>query len=456
MNIIKIYILGLIMGLTFVACSDDDDNTASYPEIPNSEVTPVTTNNRVIYEVNVRNYSAEGNFAGLQKDLPHLKDLGADILWLMPIHPIGEENREGTKGSPYAVKDYMAINPDFGTAADLKALIAAAHAANMEIWLDWVANHTAWDHVWVKDHLDYYAEKDGKRPYSPEGWNDVVQLDFNNPAMCTAMIEAMKYWVREFDIDGYRCDAATFVPLSFWRDARTQVDAVKKIYWLCEGDDATYMQVFDCDYAWAFNTAMNNFGADNDVNKLIEAYNKLYSNSAYAQKSRMIYLTNHDLNSHEGTEFKRYGNNVLPLTVMYFTLYDMPLIYNGQEIGMNKEMSLFNVDPVQWNPTNSIYLNLFKKLTQLKRTQPALESGPNRVAIERFETTDDKIFAYTKKKGASEVLVILNLSNNPVRFKFTGSVPSGTFYDYLNGGTKEFHNQESVTMLNNGYSVYVK
>lgn len=456
MNNIKLYILWIIIGTVFAACSDDDDDTVRYPEIPNSEVSPITRNNRVIYEVNIRNYSSEGNFTGLKNDLPRLKDLGIDILWLMPIHTIGDENREGTKGSPYAVKDYLAINPDYGTASDLKALVTAAHAAGMEIWIDWVANHTAWDHVWVKDHLDYYAEKDGVRPYSPEGWNDVVQLDFSNSAMRTAMIEAMKYWVKEFDIDGYRCDAATFVPLSFWREARTQVDAIKNIYWLCEGDDAEYMQVFDCDYAWAFNTALNEFGSDNNTDKLIAECNKLFSNTAYAQKTRMVYLTNHDLNSHDGTEFKRYGNNVLPLTVLYFTLYDMPLIYNGQEVGMNKEMSLFNIDLVQWDPTNAIYYNLFKKLTQLKRTQPALESGAGRAPIERYQTTEDKVFAYTKKKGNSEILVVLNLSNNPVRFKFTGSAPAGIYYDYLNGGTREFSTQDNITLLNNGYSVYVK
>ncbi len=276
--------------------------------------------------------------------------------------------------------------------------------------------------------------------------------------MCAAMIDAMKYWVSEFDIDGYRCDAATFVPLSFWKEARTQVDAVKKITWLCEGgDNPDYMEAFDYDYAWGgFNTAMNNFGSNNNVPELVSECEKLFNNSAYKNKGRMVYLTNHDLNAHDGTEFTRYGNSVLPLTVLSFTIYDMPLIYNGQEIGMNKAMSLFELSPVQWDPANSIYLNLFKKLTQLKRTQPALEDGANRGALKIYPTNNEKVFVYSRTKGDNEVLVILNLGKVAVRFKFTEDVPSGRFKDYLNNTYKEFSAEEGITLLENGYEVFVK
>ena len=453
MNIIKLFALALISFLTFSSCSDDDDN---WTEIPNSEVKPITANNRVIYEVNVRNYSSEGNFKGLEKDLPHLKDLGVDILWLMPIHPIGVENREGSLGSPYSVKDYKAVNPDYGTTADFKALIEAAHALNMEIWIDWVANHTSRDHAWIKEHLDYYAEKDGQRPYSPENWYDVVQLDYNNANMRAAMIDAMKYWVSEFGIDGYRCDAATFVPLSFWKEARAQVDVVKKITWLCEGDNADYMEAFDYDYAWGFNTAMNNFGSSNNVTELVNECEKLFNNTAYRNKGRMVYLTNHDLNAYDGTEFTRYGSSVLPLTVLSFTIYDMPLIYNGQEIGMNKAMSLFDPSPVEWDPSNKIYVNLFQKLTQLKRTQPALEDGTNRGSLKIYPTNNEKVFVYSRTKGDNEVLVIFNLGKVAVRFKFTEEVPVGQYRDYLNNTYTEFSAEEGITLLENGYAVFVK
>jgi glycosidase len=443
--------------LMLVACKEDIHRPADLAIPDNTKITPISKNNRVIYEVNVRNYSATGDFAGVERSIPRLKELGVDILWLMPIHPIGEVNRAGSLGSPYAATDYRGVNPEFGTPADLKSLIAAAHAANMEVWLDWVANHTAWDHHWLSEHLDFYAERNGQRPYSPDGWDDVIQLDFNNPAMRNEMIEAMKYWVQEFDIDGYRCDAVMFVPLDFWREARIKVDAVKPITWLAEGDDPSYMEVFDLDYAWAFNTSLNEFGEDRNLSHLIAECHKLVGNPNYKDRGRMVYLTNHDLSAFDGTEFVRYRNNVMPLSVLYFTLYDMPLIYNGQEIGLNKAISLFDRDPLPWEQVNSRYVDLFKRLTWLKRTQPALTGGEGRAPISRFQTNhEDKMLVYSRKKGDNEVLVMLNLSDNPVRFKFTTANPIGQFEDYLKGGTAQFSTSDYLTLPANGYAVYIK
>lgn len=459
MSINKIICTLLFAAITLMACSKEPvtPEPPGPPEPPgNTDVNPISKNHRVIYEVNVRNFSAGGNLAGVQNDLPRLKDLGVDILWLMPIHPIGEQNREGTFGSPYAVKDYKAVNPDYGTLADLKALVKAAHDMNMEIWLDWVANHTAWDHSWAKDHPLYYAEKDGIRPYSPQGWNDVIQLDFNNSEMREAMIDAMKYWVAEADIDGYRCDAATFVPLDFWQQARSEVDKVKKITWLEEGDAAAYIPAFDYDYAWSFNTRLNEFGKSKDVTALKQACTGLFSNKVYADKGRMVYLTNHDLNSHESTEFTRYGNNLLPLMVLYFTIYDMPLIYNGQEIGYNKQMSLFNSDVINWTNVNQPVNTLLKKLTRLKRTTPALESGVGRGTLYTYTTDQENIYAYVRKKGNSETVVLLNFADQPVTFKFIGNRPEGSFTNYFEGGKIEFGTNSSLSLPANGYAVYVK
>lgn len=451
-------LLMIIVGL--IGCSSDPDSPYPGPGTNppgNAETSPISKNNRVIYEVNVRNYSSEGNFAGLQKDLSRLKEVGVDILWLMPIHPIGVENRGGTLGSPYSVKDYKAVNPDYGTLADLKSLVAAAHDLNMEVWLDWVANHTAWDHAWVADHIEYYAEKNGQRPYSPENWTDVAQLDYNNPALRAAMIDAMQYWVREADIDGYRCDAVTYVPLSFWREARPEVDKIKKITWLAEGDKAEYMEVFDYDYAWGFSNDLNEFGKNRDISKLIQACETLYNNEAYALKGRMVYLTNHDLNAYDGTEFTRYTNSVLPLTVLSFTIYDMPLLYNGQEIGMNKSMGLFDLSPVTWTPVNLTMSKLIQQLTYLKRTQPALEGGAGRGTLTRYPTTSTSVYAYSRKKGNSEVVVLLNLTNAPVNVRFNGQVPSGEFTDYLGTtGKQTFAAQTTIALSVNGYAVYVK
>lgn len=459
MNLNKLICTLLFAAIALTACSKEPvtPEPPGPPEPPgNTDVKPISKNHRVIYEVNVRNFSAGGNLAGVQNDLPRLKDLGVDILWLMPIHPIGEQNREGTLGSPYAVKDYKAVNPDYGTLADLKALVKAAHDMDMEIWLDWVANHTAWDHPWAKDHPLYYAEKDGVRPYSPHGWNDVIQLDFNNSELREAMIDAMKYWVAEADIDGYRCDAATFVPLDFWQQARAEVDKVKKITWLEEGDAPGYIPAFDYDYAWSFNTRLNEFGKSKDVTALKQACTGLFSNKVYADKGRMVYLTNHDLNSHESTEFARYGNSLLPLMVLYFTIYDMPLIYNGQEIGYNKQMSLFNSDVINWTNVNQPVNTLLKKLTRLKRTTPALESGAGRGTLYTYATDQENIYAYVRKKGSSETVVILNFSDRAVTFKFTGSHPEGSFTNYFEGGKIEFGANSSLSLPANGYAVYVK
>lgn len=453
MNNIKLWMLAFLLIFSFGSCNDDDAQVT--PEIPNSQISPVSARNKVIYELNVRNYSTQG-FNGVKNDLQRLKDLGVDIIWLMPVHPIGAEKREGSLGSPYSIKDYKAVNPEFGTDQDFKNMIDAAHALKMEIWMDWVANHTAWDHPWVSQHLDYYSSLNGQQPYSPNGWNDVAQLNFNNQNLRAAMIDAMKYWVTNFNIDGYRCDAATFIPKDFWQQARTQVDAVKKISWLCEGDNPDYMTVFDYDYAWGFNTALNNFGSGTDTSNLIAACKTLFNNPSYANKGRMVYLTNHDLNAHDGTEFTRYGTNVLPLTVLSFTIYDMPLIYNGQEIGMNKAMSLFEPSPVQWDPTNKIYLNLFQKLTKLKRTQPALEDGANRGTLTVIPTNKDNVFVYSRKKGDNEVLVMLNFNNVAVNFKWSGEVPSGNFKDILTNEQKTFSATDGNVLMEKGYAVFVK
>lgn len=436
-------------------CKKDTEATI-WTSGDNSSISPRSNGNRVIYEVNVRNFSESGDLAGVEQQLPRLKALGVDILWLMPIHPVGELNRNGSLGSPYAVKDYRAVNPEFGTLQDFRSLVNAAHAMGLEIWMDWVANHTAWDHEWVTQHLDYYAEKDGQRPYSPEDWEDVVQLDFENPALRSAMIEAMAYWVDEYGIDGFRCDAATFVPLSFWREARQHIDAIKPITWLAEGDKPTYMEVFDYDYAWAFSNSLTAFGKNNNVTELVVAMKALHQDVAYANKGRMVYLTNHDLNAHEGTEFNRLGGNVLPLTVLSFTVHDMPLIYNGQEVGMDRRIGLFDRDPLPWDPINKHYVDLFHKLTELKRTHPALEDGARRGKLKIYPTNNQKMLVFARERDGEEVLVVLNLGNVASTFRFTEAGPIGQYKNYLEGGYHEFDGQRGIALLENGYKVFIK
>lgn len=444
--------------VALISCGGNSGGiTPEEPENPGQSSGELfSPNNKIIYEVNVRSYSAAGTLNAVETDLPRLKDLGIDILWLMPIYPIGQENRSGTLGSPYSIKDYEAVNPDYGTLDDLKELVKAAHEEGMEIWLDWVGNHTAWDHIWTQQHPDYYAEKDGARPYSPDGWPDVIQLDYNNTEMKAAMIDAMSFWVREADIDGFRCDAATYIPLSFWKEARAAITPIKNISWLTEGDNPEYMESFDYDYAWEFSNQLNTFGEKRNVANLTEACENLFSNSNYANKKRMVYLTNHDLNANSGSEFVRYGSATLALTVLEFTIYDMPLLYNGQEVGMNKTIGLFENDKVAWTPVNQTMSALIKKLIALKRSSPALESGGGRGSLTIIETNNANVLAYSRKKGDNEIVVFLNFSTAPVNVSINKNAPTGEFSDYLKGSKVDFSTQTSFPLSANGYVIYTK
>jgi len=420
----------------------------------------VLPNHEVIYELFVRQFSPQGNFAGVTKEIPRLKELGVDILWLMPIHPIGEVNRKGTKGSPYSVKDYKAINPDFGTAADFKELIKTAHEAKMKIIIDWVANHTSWDNVWTTTNRDYYKLVGGNFvPPMPE-WEDVIQLNYDNPNMRAAMIDAMKYWVTEFDIDGFRCDYTYGVPADFWRDAIQEVNKVKKLFWLSEGDDPNRSQYFDADYTWHFAGKLNEFGKNKNVAGLKNACLELFNDPNYANMSRMVYITNHDFSAWEqGTEFDRFGANVFAMTVLFFTVYDMPLLYNGQEYGINQPLALFNVDIIKWGGVNAKMKPLVKKMIDLKHSQPALENGKNRGSLTFFNTDkNSSVMVYARAKGDNQVLVMLNFTDQPVEFSFTGTAPTGEFSDWLSKSTNktEFSLNKKIMIGANGYQVWVK
>ncbi len=452
----------LIFGALFllIACGEKPDTGEKDTE---REIT-VLAKHEVIYELNVRNFSPQGNLAGVTAEIPRLKELGIDILWLMPIHPIGVQNRTGSKGSPYSVKNYYEINPDFGTAADLKELVATAHSNGIKIIIDWVANHTAWDNVWVSEHIDYYLERDGQRPVAAgtggQIWNDVAQLDWNNSEMRSAMIAAMQYWVQEFDIDGFRCDYVSGVPVSFWEQAKAAIEPIKELFWLAESDDSKYMDVFDCDYAWGFSDRMNDFASGKNLSALRSACNTLFNNTAYTNKSKMVYITNHDVNVADGTEFSRFQGNVFNMTVLFFTIYDMPLLYNGQEIGANKTMGLFDVSSVPWNISNQKMKTLVKDMVDLKHSQPALENGAGRGTLTFYNTDKNSdILVYSRKKGNNEVLVILNFAGNAINFKFTGTAPQGTFTDWLvikNPSEKQFNTTENVTVAANGFQVWIR
>jgi glycosidase len=383
-------------------------------------------NQNVIYQLDLYNFTSQGTLAAAQARLDYLKDLGIDIIWLMPIHPRGVQGRIGSLGSPYAPRDYHAVNSDFGTIADLRAFVAAAHERGMQVWLDWVANHTAKDNVWITQHREYY----NSTLTSPNGYGDVYQLDYSKEATQLAMIEAMQYWIDQADIDGYRCDyiSSNTIPTSFWTraiKALKEYKPGKTITMLGEGDMANSVSRllvcgWDYDYAWGFQSALVN-NKNNPAGVLNQCRN-LVGDLRFIDISRMVYLTNHDQNYNSSMN-TQYGNNVYAFTVLTFTLYGMPLIYNGQETGylLSRKLDYFNRTPINWNTVDSKMQNTVRALTAFKHSCDALIDNGDRASEVSFLTTgNNNVLAYTRHHNAQTALVVLNLGSSAVNTVVTG------------------------------------
>lgn len=393
--------------------------------------------NATIYEVNVRQFSESGTFKAVEAKLPELKELGVGILWLMPINPIGEKNRKLPLGSYYAVRNYTGINPEFGTEAHFHDLIKKAHELGMKVIIDWVANHTAWDHPWVLTNPEYYTKNSKGEMIAPvEDWADVADLDYSNQGLRKDMIESMKYWVEEFDLDGFRCDVAGMVPVEFWDSARKELDKVKPVFMLAEAHEPElHNHAFDMTYGWQFKDYFNNIAqgkhnSDSLRSYLVNKETKMYHPDNY----RMLFITNHDENTWNGNEFKRLGDAYKVMTVLTFTLPGMPLIYNGQEAGMTQELKFFEKDPIQWkdHSNNALY----KKLTSIRLKHSSLWTGEYGGNFEIQTTSDDqKVFSFSRKKDADEIQVLVNLTGKEmeVTLKSTGFV--GKSEELLTGET---------------------
>ncbi|MFZ5940510.1 MAG: alpha-amylase family glycosyl hydrolase, partial [Bacteroidota bacterium] len=338
-------------------------------------VHPEWSKNAVIYEVNIRQYSEEGSFNAVTANLERLKNLGVDILWLMPVHPISELNRKGELGSYYAVQDYKGINPEYGTAEDLQALVDSAHAMGMKVILDWVANHTGWDNPWITEHPEWYTHDSTGAVIPPvPDWSDVADLNYDVKEMRSAMIDAMAYWVKDFDVDGFRCDVAWGVPVDFWNEARTVLDTIKPVFMLAEAEDPALMKsAFDMCYGWEFHHIINSIATgDKKVSSFREYFAKVDTLFGH-DDIFMNFITNHDENSWAGTEFERFGNGVAVNALLTYTVPGMPLIYSGQEVGFNKRLEFFEKDPIDW--TDKGWTDFYTRLNQLKHEHSALWTG---------------------------------------------------------------------------------
>lgn len=371
-----------------------------------------------IYQVNVRQYSADGTLKSAMADLPRLKALGVDILWLMPLQPIGKLRRKGTLGSYYSIRDYTAVNPEFGTLADARAYVQAAHALGLKVILDWVANHTAFDHPWTHEHKDWY-KLDARGEIFPvtfnagqpgeEHWSDVTALNYASPALRDSMIAAMQFWVRETDLDGFRCDVANLVPTPFWERARRELDAVKPMFMLAESDARDlHRAAFDMTYSWDLAALFHHIGQGKAGAAELRDWAAKEPHGYPASAYRMRFTTNHDFNSWNGTDAELYGDAYLPLAVLTFTLPGMPLVYNGQESRLTQRLEFFEKDPIAWK-THELE-SFYATLLALKHKHPALGNGQHGGALALVDVGNDRLFAFRRTLGADSVTVVVNVT----------------------------------------------
>ena len=375
---------------------------------------PAWVADQTLYEVNLRHFSKGGQIDGLLADLPRLHQLGVGTVWVMPVNPIGEKGRSGHLGSPYAVRDYKAFNPEFGDLQTFKATVDAAHRLGMHVILDWVANHTALDHPWVAQHPDWYKhDAEGKLVPPVPAWADVAALDFGAGPMRREMIDAMAFWVRETGVDGFRCDTAEFVPLDFWVEARDALRAIKPVFLLAEGvrPDLT-RYAFDASYAWNLPPNMEGIAKGTKSVADLVSYLNADAKDLAGGGFRLNFTSNHDKNAWEGTTKELLKGGEAAFAVLTFTLPGMPLIHNGQEAGDEKRLAFFDRDPIAWHADPMA--DLYRKLAELKRGHAALWNGPGQGPARVVAgSTTDKVLCFERGAAGDTVTVLLNLSDAP-------------------------------------------
>lgn len=449
----KLLTLFLIATTLWSCKTDKKENAVVATETTQEEtITPISDEvleSAIIYEANIRQYSPEGSFDAFTKDIPDLKKLGVKIIWLMPVFPISETKRKATGGadskfasdfpeeeqskylgSYYAVSDFTQINPEFGTIADFRELVATAHENGIYVILDWVPNHTGWDHTWLKTNPEYYTQNEKGEVVHPEGtdWTDVADLNYDNKEMRNEMIDDMSYWITEEGVDGFRCDVAGSVPLDFWQEAIPELRQQKDIFMLAEAWEPELLKgnLFDMAYAWDGHHLMN---------ALAKGEKKLSDFNDYATKIfkdyqtddiLMNFVTNHDENSWNGTIKERMGDASELMTVFSYMQKGMPLIYTGQEYDLSHRLKFFEKDSIPKTKGNT--WDLLEKLATLKTTNAALHGGKNAASLVNVENDNEFILDLVRKKDKQKVRFIGNFSNQVQTMKNT---TNGSFTDYM-------------------------
>jgi len=420
------------------------------------------TRNASIYQINTRQFTPAGTFQAAEAQLPRLKELGVDILWLMPIHPIGQAKRKGTLGSPYAISDYMKVNPELGTLAEFKHFVQAAHRHGLHVILDWVGNHTSWDNVLWTAHPDWYEKDAAGHAHSTPwyDWDDIIDLDYNSPALRRYMAQAMRYWVREADVDGYRADAAGLIPQDFWEQVGKELRAIKPVFMLAEWESRDlHARAFDATYAWSWWNALRRIAEGRaDATSLYEYYawnEKFYPKQAY----RLLYTTNHDKNAWEGTEFEIFGPAVDCAIVFSFISDGMPLIYNGQEVGNRKRLKFFDRDPIEWQaaPDAAHYAKLYRDLLALKKNNTALWNGEFGATMRQVQNDAPKaLFSFTRQNARDKVFAVFNLSGQSQTARFGSTQHHGDYHDFNSGAHVRVDADTSFDMPPWSYRIFVQ
>jgi glycosidase len=438
----------LTLAIPFILCAQTPTPYAKEKARPSE----AWVKNAVIYEVYTRAFSPEGNFAALERRLPELKELGVDILWIMPIHPLGMEKRKGSLGSPYSVKDYYGINPEFGTLEDFQRVVKRTHELGMRIVIDLVANHTAWDSRMFQEHPDWFTKDSTGKFIAPVAdWSDVVDLNYDDPNLRRYMIEMLKYWVRDVGIDGFRCDVSEMVPVSFWDEARAALDSIKPVFMLSEGMYAEHhLKAFDVTYGWnSYHTMADIIAGKKPASEMDSVL--IRESLSFPQGSlRLRFSSNHDENAWDMPDVTKFGQEGARLAaVLTNTFPGVPLLYNGQEVGNDIKLGLFEKFDIDWKKGKE-WRTFYRELYSVRKKNQALATG-SYTSIKNDNTS--KVYSFLRSEGKNRVLVVLNFSDTEqtAALELPADLAKKSFREAFTG--KKSSKVRSITLPKFGYTV---
>lgn len=438
------------------ACKTDTTTSSTAEKVVDRTTVPFPkwADDATMYEVNVRQYTEEGTLAAFADQIPRLGDMGIEILWFMPIYPISVERRKGPMGSYYAISDYTAINPEMGTMDDFKSVLNKAHERDMKVIIDWVPNHTGWDHAWIKDHPEWYEKDSTGAVTHPEDtdWYDVASLNYDNEEMVKAMIADMGFWVTEVGIDGFRCDVAHNVPDAFWKEVSLHfAQEEKPLLFLAESDHPPHRNegYFHLNYGWHLHHIMNEIAKGEKTMADVAAY--LKENEQKHEKGFHLHFTsNHDENSWKGSAIERFGDLHELMNVFAFTFQGMPLIYSGQEAGLDRKLAFFDKDEIEWGTYDAA--PFFKSLIDLKKENESLYNRVDR-ANTQILYSEGNVIHYRRQSEGNKVDVIMNASDSPQEYVLVGDVKGK---DYFGKNGFDEKKGEVLTLQPFGYMVVVE